>query len=127
MQQWLWVGIGGFVGANLRFFISQAAHQWFVVAGFPVGTFLVNMIGCLCIGALAACAAYFDWLSEQIRLLLMVGLLGSLTTFSTFGLDSIQLIKQQAWFYLVLNVGGQVVFGLLLVWLGYYLVTLLSH
>jgi len=86
----LLVACGGGVGSMLRFLVHEAARRWFDV-GFPVGTLAVNVVGCLCIGSLGAVMVGPGGLREDWRLLLMVGLLGGFTTFSAFGLDTIEL------------------------------------
>ena len=91
MQQLLLVFVGGGLGSLLRHAVSasaQAAYSRGDPGRFPVGTLLVNVVGCLLIGALAS------WCGrrEPMRLLVLVGLLGGFTTFSSFGLEAVRLI-----------------------------------
>lgn len=92
MQHLLLVFVGGGLGSLLRHAVSASAQELYArgdPARFPVGTLLVNVIGCLLIGALAS------WCGkrEPMRLLVLVGLLGGFTTFSSFGLEAIRLIS----------------------------------
>ena len=92
MSTMIWIGLGGFMGANLRYFIGRAVLDRFGPA-FPWGTLLVNVTGALLIGLL------FEILAEQmvdhpeLRLLIMVGFLGGFTTFSTFALETVTLLE----------------------------------
>ena len=93
---WLAVGIGGFVGAIARYQISESLSQWCVEKfgrAYPLGTFVVNVLGCLLIGLLMTLAIEKRF-SEQTQKLLITGGLGSLTTFSTFGMDAVNLFRE---------------------------------
>lgn len=87
----LCVAAGGALGALARYALSHLAYR---LAGqtFPWGTLAVNLLGCLCIGVLAGVFRQTR-VGEPVQLLLMVGLLGALTTFSTFSLDALRLIE----------------------------------
>ncbi|MBF0281132.1 MAG: fluoride efflux transporter CrcB [Zetaproteobacteria bacterium] len=120
MYEWLAVAIGGALGAMLRFGLQKL----FVGSLFPWGTFVVNAIGSLLIGLL------FVWMVERglavdwLRAMMITGLLGALTTFSTFSLDSIRLLQMGEWNMLITNILGQVIVCLLLTWLGIQLARL---
>ena len=116
----LLVGAGGFVGAVLRFWVSATTARWTLPSQFPWGTFIVNVAGCLLIGLLLGWMAGRAGL-EQMRLVFIVGLLGSFTTFSTFGFESVRLLEQGRAGAFVVNVGGQLVLGLLAVAVGLWL------
>ncbi|MCH2210568.1 MAG: fluoride efflux transporter CrcB [Fuerstiella sp.] len=112
------VGIGGFVGAMLRFYISSAINR---VAGDElgfVGTLTVNLIGCFLIGTLAVVVLRTTHLSPHSQRVLITGLLGSLTTFSTFALECMNLLHSGRLGALTVNVVTNVVAGILLVWVG---------
>ena len=85
------VGAGGFIGAVLRYLIGLAPVSESTV--FPVKTFLINVIGCLAIGLIMVYAAKNTTTSREWLLFLKVGLCGGFTTFSTFALETTDLIK----------------------------------
>lgn len=115
------VGAGGFVGASLRYVLSGLAQARFDTSTFPYGTYLVNMIGCFLIGFLLALFAIKSWGNEEFRLFILVGILGGFTTFSAFANDSFLLFKEGELFMGLANAGGQVLLGLLFVWIGHSL------
>jgi CrcB protein len=78
----------------------------------------VNMIGCLLIGLLTYLVESRSMLSPELRYFLLIGLLGSFTTFSTFGNETLNLIRDGRIDLAMLNAGGQVFIGLLMVWFG---------
>lgn len=103
------VGIGAFLGANIRYIFSILFNR----RKFPYGTMLVNLIGAFLLGLLIGSAASREW-----QLLIGVGFMGSLTTFSTFKLEQISLHLKKEWrtlgLYTLVTYGG----GLFLAWLG---------
>ncbi|MEZ6128660.1 MAG: fluoride efflux transporter CrcB [Planctomycetaceae bacterium] len=112
------VGFGGFVGAVLRFYLSGAIIKATGNEFSFVGTLVVNLVGCFAIGILWTLTLKTNTLSPVMQRCLITGLLGSLTTFSTFSLDSLQLLQSGRVSAAVLNVTANVLIGLLLVWLG---------
>jgi len=119
LQQILWVGGGGFLGATLRFLSSLLGERLEATTGFPASIFAINMIGCLLIGVVNGMAESRGILSPQLRLLVVVGFLGSFTTFSTFGHDSFLMMRDVAWLKVLINTAGHVLLGMTLVWVGY--------
>ncbi len=92
--------------------------------GFPWGTLVVNVLGCFALGWLVHVAKYTDTISPSVMLSLGTGFLGSFTTYSTFGVETIQAwYSRPTPFIAVFNVAGHVVLGLLAVLLGIYLAT----
>ncbi len=89
MDGYLWVALGSAVGGVARFWLTQMGAIWWG-AQFPWGTFVINLLGSALIGALAGLDGA---LSPQWRLLLMTGVCGGFTTFSSFSLQSFELIK----------------------------------
>lgn len=110
------VGIGGFIGAILRFTLSGWVQKA-SASTFPFGTLSVNIIGSFLIGFLFL---YFQQtnLSMYQKSMLITGLLGALTTFSTFSLDTILLIQNGLYFKSLLNVLLNVLFSLCATLLG---------
>ncbi len=122
MDKLLAVGLGGFVGAIARYLLTL----WLIkVAGraFPWGTLLVNVLGCLLIGLLMQLALSRPWFSAPLRLLLVTGFLGSLTTFSTFSFETLDLVDRGAWWLAAGNVLLNLVLGLAAVLAGRALVS----
>jgi len=113
------VGIGGFIGAASRYLTSSFIQRLTQNSKFPYGTITVNTLGCLLIGL---CAGYADNLgifSGRVRLFLFVGILGGFTTFSTVNHETLSLIHNQEVSTALLNIGLNVILGLLFVYLGY--------
>ena len=116
-MKWLLLFLGGGLGAALRFALATWVDQRAEVP-FPWGTLAVNAIGCFAIGLLATFADEHHVLSAGARLFLVAGVLGGFTTFSTFGLETWQLIEDRAVWMAAANVLGSVVVGLAAVILG---------
>jgi CrcB protein len=112
------VGIGGFIGSALRYLVSGWAQQLSKSLDFPYGTLTVNLIGCFVIGFLGQLAEVRGIFASETRLLVFIGLLGGFTTFSSFGNDTLNLARSGQMFNALTNVAVNVIFGLLLVWLG---------
>ena len=120
MPAWLAVGLGGFCGAIARFRIGEFLSDWSQLKFgrvYPVGTLAVNVIGCLLIGVLMSLALE-KRLSENAQRLLITGCLGSLTTFSTFGFDTISLMREGKSVLALAYVLANLVVGLLAVAVG---------
>jgi fluoride exporter len=114
----LLVALGGALGSVARYKLSawllHAAIGW----KFPVGTFAVNVLGCLVAGILAGLAEKHDMLSPDARVLLFTGLLGGFTTFSAFGLETIFLLRRGDVLIALANILLSVTAGLLALWAG---------
>ncbi len=114
------VALGGAIGACMRFLISQICVSWFGKA-FPYGTLTVNILGSFVMGAMFILLEQAQISESPWRPLVTVGLLGALTTFSTFSMDNLVLLQQGAMIKLTLNLLLNVVLCLLAVSAGYYL------
>lgn len=110
-------GGGGAIGAIARYLISTAAHrQW--GGGFPWGTLLANLLGCFAIGCVLTLAENSAWITPRVRAAVVTGFLGALTTFSTFGWETLAAARNAQVGIALVNVTAHVVLGLGAVWLG---------
>jgi CrcB protein len=112
------VGLGGFIGSALRYLVGGWAQQLSNSLDFPYGTLTVNLIGCFVIGFLGELTEAHGIFTSETRLLVFIGLLGGFTTFSSFGNDTLNLARSGQMLNALTNVAVNVIFGLLLVWLG---------
>ncbi|WP_316359539.1 fluoride efflux transporter CrcB [Candidatus Neptunichlamydia sp. REUL1] len=108
MKDLILIGVGGGIGAICRFLLSRSVQLTFPFV-FPLGTLVVNLLGSFFIGFLSILILNrFGAMGTELRALLLVGLLGGFTTFSTFSLESIELWENGAGikliFYLLLSV-----------------------
>jgi len=124
MRQIILVGLGGFVGSILRYLLSGWVQGLADSPTFGYGTLSVNVLGCLAIGLLGGWADNAGVLSPSMRLFLMLGLLGGFTTFSTFGYETMTLLRGRAMFGALMYVGLHLLLGFGAVALGYGLSTL---
>lgn len=92
MQKIIYVGIGGFIGASLRYMISTNSSKIFGTQ-LPYGTLIVNVIGGILIGFIMELSLMTDFISPNLRLFLTTGIMGGLTTFSTFSYETITLLS----------------------------------
>lgn len=116
-MQYLWIGLGGFMGANARYLVQVwAANRW--GADFPYGTMLANVSGSFIIAFFLTLATGRVPVSPELRLLVAVGFLGGFTTFSSFSLETFRLVEQSGWWAAGLNFLGNTVLGLAGVFLG---------
>ncbi|MFZ7125001.1 MAG: fluoride efflux transporter CrcB [Desulfobacterales bacterium] len=120
----LLVMVGGGAGALCRYGVSLAALRIFGTA-FPWGTLIVNMMGCFMIGVLFALTDRWTALGPSVRILLMTGFLGALTTFSTFALETLASARSGNFLGAAANLAANNIGGLLLVLSGIGLVQLL--
>ena len=122
-KTYLWqvalVGLGGSVGAVLRFALSGLVHRLLPFVTLPAGTLVVNVVGCLAIGFLGGLVEVRQVFGPQSRLFLFIGVLGSFTTFSTFAYETLALAHQADFLRASVNVLIQIVLCLACVWLGF--------
>ena len=119
LEQVLWVGIGGALGAVLRYVVSGHVQEQIQVGGLPYGTLAVNVIGCLLMGFLSQVARIPGRFTNEGVLFLFVGALGAFTTFSTFSKEAVDLFQSGRVAAALIHVGIQVVLGLVAVGGGY--------
>ncbi len=111
-KELLWVFVGGGIGSVARYLLGRLVAGRVGETAFPWGTFIVNAVGCLLIGALAALLVR-GCLSEHMRLMLIVGLCGGLTTFSTFSNEAVALLRSGHYAVFGVYVLASVVVGIL--------------
>jgi CrcB protein len=111
------VGAGGFLGAAARYLLQMVVYE-FLPADFPYATFFINVSGCFAIGFLGVMGQERFLIGPVSRLFLMVGILGGYTTFSSFGYETMALLREGSGLLAVVNVAGQVLLGLGAVWAG---------
>lgn len=116
MTKYVLIALGGSVGALLRYAVGGAVQNW--LGGLaPWGTLVVNLSGCFAIGVLGQCVESLN-ISPHARHLLAIGVLGAFTTFSTFSLETLNLLRDRQYLLAGANVLVSVVAGLLLAYLG---------
>ena len=121
MLKCLYVGAGGFIGSILRYGVAGLVSRCSGSLSFPLGTFTVNMAGCFLIGIGGGLMEERQIFSPEIRMFLFIGVLGSFTTFSTFGYESFILARDGQIFTTLANIMLQICIGLLSVWTGFIL------
>ena len=119
---WLLIAAGGALGSVARHGLNQIVHQRFPTSTFPLGIFLVNVFGAGVIGIIAGLlsSGRLQW-HYPARVFVIVGLLGGFTTFSSFSLDTLALIRAGHHTQALWNVVGQVGLSLIGVWAGFRL------
>ena len=118
----LYVGLGGFIGAVLRFGASLATAGWSVA--LPFGTLISNVLGCFVIGVVAAMAAATDAVSPNARLFLATGICGGFTTMSSFVYELAEYLRSSDYLMGALYFGVTIFGSVLMFYLGTILVSL---
>lgn len=121
------LALGGAAGTVARYGLNgvisgHQARSWLRWAAFPAGTLTVNVLGCFAIGVLAALTEAGTgraWIRPEWRDFLMIGFCGGFTTFSSYGLQTLSLVRGGDWLAGFVNVAGSNVCGLVAVWLGW--------
>lgn len=121
MTKLLLIGAGGFIGSVLRYITGGFVQALSQSIAFPYGTLAVNILGCFCIGFQSELFDTRSLISPDTRAFLTVGILGGFTTFSAFGNETMNLIREGEAALALMNVGAQVLLGLGAVWAGYTL------
>ena len=114
-------GLGGFLGTSLRFLTGKLCHL-LGVSTFPLGTFVVNIVGSFIIGILFGLVEKTNLISPTMNVLLITGFCGGFTTFSTFADDIYLLISQKHWLTMGVYFSLSVILGVLLVMAGRMLI-----
>jgi CrcB protein len=115
LSNFIWVAFGGAIGASLRFFSSSLIKV--VYPNFPLSTLFVNILGSFIIGYLMSYLENKNISKDFIRYFLIIGLLGSYTTFSTFSFDAVDLMNNRkfllSFFYILISVSSCILFAFL--------------
>lgn len=125
MKDLLIVSIGSFFGGGMRFLVSKWA-QSLIALSFPLGTFSVNVLGCLVIGFLSGLSWTGNVMSPSTKLLLTTGFCGGFTTFSTFMNETSSLMKDGEYLYVFLYIFGSLALGLVAVIIGHQIAKLVA-
>lgn len=112
MKALLVIGLGSAIGGICRY-LAQVYIGKYTTLTFPVGTLIVNLTGCFFIGILFGLTAKYAWMTMEWRLFLITGICGGYTTFSSFSLESVTLLRQGNYTYFFLYIIGSVALGLL--------------
>jgi len=119
MKQFLLVFLGGGLGSMLRYYIGRVMYSY--STGFPYGTFIANIAGCLIIGLLMGLATKYQTFSQNYLLLLATGFCGGFTTMSTFALENILFLKQSDYYHFAIYTISTLALGVFSVFLGFIL------
>ena len=121
MQNYFWIAVGSAFGGMARYWCSGMAAVLFGET-FPWGTLFVNIIGSFVIGFFATITGPDGrlFIGTIPRQFVMIGLCGGYTTFSSFSLQTLNLVSDGEWLYASFNIGASIVLCLLAVWLGHW-------
>jgi fluoride exporter len=120
-KMFLIVGFGSFFGGGSRYLVQQYITKQ-IPSSFPYGTLIVNIIGCFIIGLIFALSEKADVISTEMRLLLATGFCGGFTTFSSFSLENLGLLRDGQYFYVFAYIGLSIFAGFLATYLGMLLI-----
>ena len=117
MNTWL-IFLGAGLGGVFRYWVANATY-FFSGRQFPYGTLVVNVTGCFLMGLLFTIISdRFDNMAPQLRSLLLIGVLGGYTTFSTLSIETLSLFENGEWFHAGLNLLLSILLCMLAVWVG---------
>ncbi len=123
MVSYLWIAIGGALGSVGRYWLNGIVSTRFET--FPMGTLVINVVGSFIIGIFAALTMPEGRMSSEGRAFatqfVMIGICGGFTTFSSFSLQTLNLLREREWLYAGGNVLLSVIVCLVATWLGYLL------
>ena len=117
MERLLLIALGGAIGTALRYITSTLAARWFG-AEFPYGTLIVNLSGAFVIGLVQEVGTAGLLIPDNVRLFLTTGMMGGLTTYSTFSYETVRLMEVNSWHQAWINIFVTTVIYLSLCFLG---------
>lgn len=117
MQRILLIALGGSAGAVARY-VAAGLTQRLAGGSFPLGTFVVNALGCLLFGLLWGIMEDRAAIGPQTRMMVLTGFMGAFTTFSTYAFESASLLRTGQWAYAAANIVGQNVLGIAFLFAG---------
>jgi len=118
MTKTILIAMAGLVGTLLRYWLSGLVARQYGET-FPWGTMAVNLIGCFATGAVFCLTEERFLVSPTVRTVILIGLLGGFTTFSSYGLQTFTLLRDGEFGPAILNVITSNILGLFMVWTGY--------
>lgn len=118
LEKILLVGAGGFIGSNLRYWSGVFISPLLTVS-FPLATLFVNLTGSFLLGFVFFSGTEFSFLNAETRLFLGTGMMGAFTTFSTFSVESLQLLRESGYMFFLLNITANVLGGIICAFLGF--------
>ncbi len=124
MLKWMALAVGGVLGVFARCIVSDVVHKQFG-SGFPIGTLVVNLTGCLLVGILLTVAEGKFLLGPHGRLMLITGFCGAYTTFSTWMLETQRLTEERQILPAVANLAVSVVLGIAAAMAGQWIASML--
>jgi len=116
-MQALAIAAGGALGALMRYWVSTATYAW-LGRGFPWGTLMVNLLGSFVMGLLYILLLERLTSGPEARAFLLIGFLGAFTTFSTFSIETLNLLEDARIGKALINAGGSVIVCVAAAWLG---------
>lgn len=111
MTRLAWLFLAGGIGALTRIGLAGLIQRW-SGSSFPLGTFVINIIGCLLFGWIWSLAEERLLIGGETRFILLTGFIGAFTTFSTFAFESSGLLRDSEWLLAAGNILGQTVLGM---------------
>ncbi|HAV03068.1 MAG TPA: fluoride efflux transporter CrcB [Chryseobacterium sp.] len=109
--------LGGGIGSVFRYYISSLTHKLLPMGNFPIGTFVVNIVGCFLIGALTA---FYLRADNSLKILFITGFCGGFTTFSTFSAENVTLYQEGNYITLFIYIILSILAGIAAVSAGLY-------